>query len=228
MEISFPGFKERDFRSIDGSTWRKSISKLIENRLSNLTNEDFKSRIPHNRRTVYWGSQPFFQDNLMKYAYGAFFIDLDIKQMWIGYKVEKGLEDEEDFREIEPGDNPETVLMTRCPQYWDWLRLKKNIEDDNFISRLSDILAEGYKITVLKDGEENKGIPCTKDAIYFKNKIMEWYVDDEIKGEWLDIFIYKPVPKEEVLRMTSIEVLNMVTNMLIEIKDIYNSCRYRG
>lgn len=43
---SFGGFKERDFTSLTGTSWRKDLSECIEIELKNLTGEKFDLRIP--------------------------------------------------------------------------------------------------------------------------------------------------------------------------------------
>jgi hypothetical protein len=223
MAGDFKGFSDKDFITIDGTTWRKDLSKLLVKELNKIYNSyEFKSRIPYNRRTIYLGKQPFFSYNETKYAYSAFFVTLDKEHREVGYKIERGFINEQDIGELEPGDSREYVFMLSDRKQWDWFRLKKNIQEDSFKVELRDLIEKGYKVNAFANNE----LYCSMNAEEerFISSILSWDVDENVSSKWGDIYISHFFGKAQVMDMNKKQILDCINNCFKDSMPVFEKC----
>lgn len=228
MPVDFKGLKLGDFNSISGTNWRKTLAKAIINRFKYIGREEMAIRIPYHKKTIYFGEQPFFEENLMKYAYGALFISLekDLNNndvMWIGYKVERGYEKEGYLKEIKTEDTREHLLMASNKKYWDWYRFEENVKNEEFVDCLKDLGME-YRFAAFRDGNWRDNIYTSKSLDLFNFDMLNW--QKELNDKWADILVYKELNKDEVLRMKPDMLLDEIIQVFEKVIYIYDKTRY--
>lgn len=203
--MSFKGFIPKDFsKSIAGTKWRAPLGKEISEALSIEFKTPFKHHVAGRQNLIYLRHGEIY----FKFINAAFQVSLSPIEMFVGLKLERGLENDEN-------------LELRYTHDWDFWTFEKNLSNENpdFINAINEGLEKGHVMSVcnVHDSEEVK----VTDLVELQNAINKLKLWNP--KEWCNVYIGKTLSSEGALNLGG-DATNFCVESFLELSKLYWLC----